>query len=178
MCQSLSVSSVPVTPMLRSRQHTTTSEYGIMNASVISAMTALVGAIIGGLISGLASLLAQRAQARVQWNAQDMSRRQDLYKEFIEEASKCYIDALQHDKVKLSALVNLYMQISRMRILSSPKVLATARHMGRKILETYQQPNKTSPELMKIANSESFDVLNDFSEACREEFESLRAQKF
>jgi hypothetical protein len=45
--------------------------------------------MIGGLTSVFASSLAQRTQARVQWIAQDKIRRQELYKEFIEEASKC-----------------------------------------------------------------------------------------
>src|ERR1700686_1366681 len=60
-----------------------------MNASVITALAALAGAAIGGLTSVFASWLAQHAQARAQGVAQDKLRRQDLYKEFIEAASKC-----------------------------------------------------------------------------------------
>ena len=149
-----------------------------MNAAVISALAALAGAIIGGLTSLLASVWTQRLQARVQWIAQDKIRRQDLYEEFIEEATKCHIDALQHDKADIPALVTLYAKIGRMRILSSAKVVATAENVGQKILDAYLQPNKTVPELMEMANSKSVDVIRDFSEACREEFESLRAQQF
>ena len=149
-----------------------------MNASIISALAALAGAAIGGLTSVLASLLAQRTQARVQWVAQDKIRRQELYKEFVEEASKCYIDALQHEEGDIPALVTLYTKIGRMRILSSPKVIETAEQIGRRILDTYLQPDKTFPELVEMVNSNSIDVLRDFSEACREEFESLRAQQF
>ena len=65
-----------------------------MNASIISALAALVGAAIGGLTSVLASWLTQQTQAKTQWIAQDRMRRQELYKEFIEEASKAYADAL------------------------------------------------------------------------------------
>ena len=148
-----------------------------MNASIISALAALAGAVIGGFTSLLASLLAQRFQARVQWITQDKKRRQDLYKEFIEEAAKCHIHALQHDKPDIPALVILYTKIGRMRVLSSPKVIATAEDIGRKILDTYMQPDKTPPELMEMVNSKSIDVIRDFSEACREEFESLRAQQ-
>lgn len=36
----------------------------------------------------LATWLSQRTQARVHWLEQDVSRRQDLYKEFIEEAPR------------------------------------------------------------------------------------------
>jgi hypothetical protein len=81
-----------------------------MNASVVTALAALAGAAIGGLTSVFASWLAQHAQARAQWVAQDKLRRQELYKEFIEAASKCYVDALQHDEADIPALVELYCQ--------------------------------------------------------------------
>ena len=84
-----------------------------MNASVITALAALAGAAIGGLTSVFASWLAQHAQARAQWLAQDKLRRQELYKEFIEAASKCYIDALQQDEADMPALVELYVRVGR-----------------------------------------------------------------
>jgi hypothetical protein len=87
-----------------------------MNASVISALAALAGAAIGGLTSVFASLLTQKTQARAQWLSQDKLRRQELYKEFIEVASKCYVDALQHDNADIPALVGLYTQIGRIRV--------------------------------------------------------------
>ena len=149
-----------------------------MDASVISAVAALVGATIGGLTSVLASWLSQRTQARAQWLAQDVVRRQDLYKEFIEEASKCYVDALQHDEADIPALVGLYAKLSRMRVLSSTKVLESAEEIGRKIVDTYLAPDKTFLELREMINSGSVDLLCEFSVVCRAELESLRAQQF
>src|SRR5258707_426313 len=75
-----------------------------MDTSVTSAFAALAGATIGGLMSVLASWLSQHAQANAQWLAQDKLRRQELYKEFIEAASKCNIHALQHDEPDLLGL--------------------------------------------------------------------------
>ena len=138
-----------------------------MSASIISALAALAGSVIGGLTSVLASLLAQRTQARVQWIAQEKIRRQELYKEFMEEASKCYIDALQHDKGDIPALVNVYTKIARMRVISSPKVIETAEQIGRKILDTYLESDRTFLELREMVHSKSIDVLGAFSEACR-----------
>ena len=132
----------------------------------------------GGLTSLLASLLTQRTRARAQWFTQDKVRREDLYREFTEEASKSYIDALQHEKVDIPEMVILYAKIGQMRILASPKVIAIADQIGRKVLDTYLQPNKSLPDLMEMVRSKSFDFLRDFSDACREEFESLRAQQF
>ena len=147
-----------------------------MYASIIPALAALAGAITGGLTSVLASWMAQHAQARAQWLAQDKLHRQELYREFIETAAKCYIEALQYDKVDTPALVELYVRVSRMRILSSPKVVESAELVARRIIDTYLEPNKTFPELREMANSGSIDLLRDFSETCRAEFESLRTQ--
>lgn len=146
-----------------------------MNASLISALAALTGAAVGGLTSALASWLIQKTQVRAQWLAQEKLLRQELYKEFIEEASKCYIDALQHDKPDVPALVGLYAKVARMRVLSSQTVLKHAEQIERKIMDTYLEPDKTFVELRQMANSGSIDLLGKFSEACRAEFESLRA---
>ena len=147
-----------------------------MNASVISAFAALAGATIGGLTSVLASWLSQHAQAKAQWLAQDKLRRQKLYQEFIEAASKCNIHALQHDEPDIPALVELYVKVGRMRILSSPKVVESAEFVARRIVDTYLIPNKTFLELREMTNNGSLDLLREFSQTCRAEFESLRAQ--
>ena len=147
-----------------------------MNASVISAFAALAGATIGGLTSVLASWLSQHAQAKAQWLAQDKRRRQKLYQEFIEAASKCNIHALQHDEPDIPTLVELYVKVGRMRILSSPKVVESAEFVARRIVDTYLIPNKTFLELREMTNNGSLDLLREFSETCRAEFESLRAQ--
>jgi hypothetical protein len=149
-----------------------------MNASIISALAALLGAAIGGLTSVLASWLTQQTQAKAQWIAQERIRRQDLYKEFIEQASKAYVDALQHDKPDISALVEIYAKISRMRVLSTPKVVDSADRIGRKIVDAYLAPDKSFLELREMLNSGTIDLLREFSDACRAEFDSLRAQQF
>src|SRR5216683_948816 len=147
-----------------------------MDSSIISALAALAGAITGGLTSVLASWLTQHAQATARWRAQDKLRRQELYREFIERASRCYIDALQHDKADMAALVELYVRVGRIRILSSPGTIESAERVARTIIDTYLEPNKTFLELREMANRGSIDLLRDFSETCREEFELLRAE--
>src|SRR3981189_528329 len=147
-----------------------------MNSSIASALAALAGTITGGLTSILTSVLTQHAQATAQWHAQDKLQRQELYREFIERASNCYIDALQHDKADIPALVELYVRVGRMRILSSPKVVESAELVARTVVDTYLESNKTFLELRAMANSGSIDLLRDFSETCRAEFESLRTQ--
>jgi hypothetical protein len=148
-----------------------------MNASIISAMAALLGAAIGGFASFLASWMTQRMQMHAQWLTQERLRRQDLYKEFIEEASKSYTDALQHATADIPSLVMLYTKIGRMRILSSPTVIDSAERIGRKILDTYLGPDRNFLELREMINNNSIDILSEFTEACREELESLRTRR-
>ena len=145
-----------------------------MDASIISALAALVGATVGGLTSVLATWLAHRTQAHAQWLAHETIRRQDLYKEFIEEAASCYADALQHEKPEIPAWVELYAKIGRMRVVSSPRVVISAEHVGQKIIDTYLEPNKTFVELREMIDTKAIDILGDFSDACREEFRLLR----
>jgi hypothetical protein len=145
-----------------------------MNSSLISALAALIGASIGGLASVIASWLLHQRQVRAQWVEQEAIRRRELYKEFIEDASKCYVDALQHDTGDIPSLVALHAKISQMRILSSPTVMASAEKVQKKILDTYLEPDKSFPELRELVRINGVDLLREFSEACREEFSALR----
>jgi hypothetical protein len=148
-----------------------------VDSSIITALAALAGAAVGGLTSVLASWLTQRTQVRAQWIAQEKLRRQDLYKDFIEDASKCYVHALQHNNADVPSLVGLYTRIGRMRVLSAPEVITCAEQIAHKILDTYLQPDKGFVELREMAHSGSIDVFRDFAEACRAEYDSLRVQQ-
>ena len=145
-----------------------------MDTSVITALSGLAGATIGGLASGLATWLSQRSQVEALWMSQTQLRRQDLYKGFIEGASKLYIEALQSDHSDVSGLMGLYAQVSRMRVLSSVKVVQCADQMVNKIIATYMEPNKTVLELHQMATSGLIDPLREFSEAARAEAERLK----
>ena len=106
------------------------------------------------------------------------NRRQILYRDFIEEASKCYIDALQHDDADIPGLVGLYAKLSRMRVLSSKRVVDIAEIITRKILDTYLEPDKSFIELRNMAKNGTIDLLREFSTACREELEDMQTRQF
>ena len=141
-----------------------------MNTSVVTALAALAGAAIGGVMTVFASWLSQHAQARTQWVGHNLVLRQELYKEFVEQSSKLYIHALQNSNADVVALMGLYAELNRMRIVSSAAVVDSADQILKKIADTYLEPNKTFPELRKMRDSGLIDPLRDFSEACREEF--------
>jgi len=145
-----------------------------MEPAYAIAFAALAGSAIGGLTSLTTARLTQRTQARAQQIAHDIATREDLYKDFIEEASTLYADALEHDQADTSRLVRLYALVSRMRVRSSPPVIENADRIMRVIIETYLGPNITLRDLSEsLENRQAVDPLRDFSEACREELRKL-----
>jgi hypothetical protein len=144
-----------------------------MDTAYLSAFAALAGSLIGGLTSLSATWLSQYAQSRAQRYADDLHLRQDLYKVFIEEASKLYADAWQSSQPQVSDLVHLYALISRMRVLSSSQVVDSADQIGRKIIEQYRASNRSLLEIDEVVDDASLNPLRDFSNACREELNRL-----
>jgi hypothetical protein len=141
-----------------------------MDAAYLSAMSALAGSLVGGFTSGLANWLNQRAQAKADSLVHEMSRRQELYKDFIIAASKAYGEALVSNEPQIQDLIALYAMISRMRVLSSQRTIECADKIMRITMATYSAPNKTIHELGElIKNGAGIDPLKEFSEAAREE---------
>ena len=125
--------------------------------------------MIGGLTSVASTWLSQARRDRAARRSQDIARRQKLYNQFIDEASKLYADALMHDQAEISALASVYALIGRMRVLSSPAVIETAEAAVQTVLDTYFAPNKTFPELRELTSRHAMDPLRAFSEQCRED---------
>src|SRR4249920_490647 len=136
-----------------------------MDSASISALAALAGATIGGLTSFAASWVSQQTQVKAQQLEHKLTRREELYKDFIEEASKLYADSLIHDTPDVSQLIRLYAIISMMRALSPSTIVQNADKVARMIVNTYLAPNKSFPELRDMVNSGGMDPLRDFSEA-------------
>jgi hypothetical protein len=143
-----------------------------MEANYIPALAALGGAALGGFTSFATSWTTLRAQMKSEASQSSKERRQKIYKQFIDESSKLYGDALIHNILELSGLIGLYALISRMRILSSAPVIENAVKVTKVITDTFTQPNKTPEELNAMIQANSVDLLQAFSDACRKEFET------
>jgi hypothetical protein len=91
------------------------------------------------------------------------------------EASSLYIDALTRDTPDLSKTIKLYALISRMRVVSSSKVIEEALKVGQLIVASYTEPNKSFEEIRAMASERALDPLCAFSEACREELQQLKS---
>ena len=140
-----------------------------MEPAYLSAFAALAGSTIGGLTSLTASWLTQYVQFRAQQRAHDVSRREQLYANFIEEAARLYTEAYEHNEAEAAKLVNLYALVSKMRVLSSPRIVESADRVVRVIIETYLAPNKTFRDVKEILDNDAMDPLREFSHACRDE---------
>jgi hypothetical protein len=148
-----------------------------MDVAYISTLSALAGSFVGGLTSTGTTWLTQRAQTRAARVATALTRREDLYREFITVASKAYGDALVSSEAKLPDVVGLYSMISQMRIVSLPRTVARADNVMRTIIDTYYSPNLTTRELRDlIKGGASIDLLRDFAEAAREEIRLFKAE--
>src|ERR1700722_4987266 len=144
-----------------------------MNPSYLPALAALAGSTIGGLTSFASAWLTLHHQDRANRLSGEKTRRQKLYKQFIDEASRLYADALVHDQAEVSALVGVYALISRMRITSSSAVIEAAEAVVHMIIDTYFVPNKTFMQVREMVDSHSVDPLRMFAEQCRAELQAL-----
>src|ERR1700752_2702862 len=97
-----------------------------MDAAFISAVSALAGSVVGGLTSGLTNWLNQRAQTRAALVTHALSRREDLFRDFMLAASKAYGEAMVSNEPQIPELVELYGMISRMRTMSLARTVACA----------------------------------------------------
>lgn len=148
-----------------------------MDPTYISAFAALAGSAIGSVGSLAASWLSQSAQARVQLITASRQQRYDLYKAFVEEASRLYADALTHDEPQITNIVGLYTLVSRMRFVSTPQVVGAAEAVVQNVINTYftPTPHKTYRELHAYLTQHNVDPLREFGEACREDLIKSRA---
>ena len=143
-----------------------------MDPAYLSVFAAVAGSAVGGFTSLAASWLTQREQVRAQQLAHDVGSREELYKDFIEQASKAYADALEHNEVDVAKLVTLYALVSRMRVLSSQRVVEQSDAVMRMIMETYAAPNTSIRDVADRMEGGELDPLRAFSNACRDEFKS------
>jgi len=144
-----------------------------MDTAYVPAFAALAGSAIGGLTSFASAWLTQQHQDRAKRLSGEKASRQNLYKQFIDEALKLYADALVHDQAEVSALVSVYALISRMRVVSSSAVIEKAEAVVHLIIDTYFAPNRDFSELRQLLNSHAFNPSRSFSEECRAELQTL-----
>jgi hypothetical protein len=145
-----------------------------MDASYVAALSALAGSAIGALTSFVTTWATQISQARAARRLQDRTHREELYGEFIREASRLFVDAFEHDLEDPAKLVHLYAIVSTIRLFGGPATLLEAEKVMSQIGATYFAPNKDVRLFAEIAPAGDLDPLFAFSKACREELKIAR----
>ncbi|HUP08256.1 MAG TPA: hypothetical protein VMU47_13955 [Caldimonas sp.] len=141
-----------------------------MDTAYVSALSALAGSVVGGLTSGCTTWMSLQSQARIGRQTADLSRRQDLFRDFILAASNAYTDALMSTEPKVHDIVSLWAMVSRMRVLCTPTTAAAAEKVMHVITDISFEPPKTTADLRDLMKKGmGADPMRDFSEAAREE---------
>jgi hypothetical protein len=142
------------------------------NPATIPTLSAVGGSVIGALTSTVSAWISQRQRERRELVAKKVSQLEQLYSDLINESARLLVDAVQHSLEDPSTLVPMYALISRIRLRSSTEVIESGERLIATILKIYFEPNLTPGELQAAANKHN-DHLQDFSNVCRRELESL-----
>lgn len=146
-----------------------------MNPGSITALAAILGSLVGALGSNFSTWLTQRHQDRRDLLARKVFHREQLYSDFITESARVLVDALEHNEGDPKNLIPAYALLSRIRLSSSPEVLAAAEEVVREVIGTYAKPNLT-PEEIQFRATSGDDPLRRFSDICRVELDSMQGQ--
>ncbi len=137
-----------------------------MDGAYFSAFAALAGSAVGALGGIATTWITLNGHERSRRFARELSRKENLYTRFIEEASNVYSDALAHQLEDISKLVRLYAFMSKLRLFASDDVMEMAETVMGRIIATYESPEEDVRALMRRAKRD-IDLLRPFSEACR-----------
>ncbi len=142
---------------------------------MIAAMAAIGGSIVGATGTFVGSLITQRYHDRRDLLANQIARREALYSDFVTESARLLVDALETNVVDPKDVIPVYALLSRIRLCSPPRVLASAEEVVKHIIETYPKPNLT-PDQIREETVNGVDPLKSFSEICRSELELVQRQ--
>src|ERR1700738_2764258 len=70
-----------------------------IDPALLSSLSALLGALIGGAASLLAAIYTQRGHDRIQRVANELTKRETVYADFVMNASKLLLNAYTHDEI-------------------------------------------------------------------------------
>ena len=146
-----------------------------MNSGLIAGLAAVSGSIVGAFGSAVGTWITTRHQDLRDLLAKQIVRREALYSDFIAESARLLVDALEFNTSDPQKLIPAYALLSRIRLSSSSSVLAKAEEVVKTILNTYPQPNLT-PEQIEFRAVNGEDPLQQFSNTCRTELESMQKQ--
>ena len=128
----------------------------------ISALAAIFGSLTGGLASSVSTWITQKHQNRRDILAKRIFYREQSYSDFISESARALADAIQHNLQEPDKHIPTYALLSRIRLNSSPNVLASAERVMQHIIDVFSEPSVTPDEMASRAATHK-DPLREFS---------------
>jgi hypothetical protein len=147
-----------------------------IDPALLSSISALLGALIGGGASLATAVYTQRHQDRLQRAAQEITRRETVYAEFMMNASNLLLNAYVQDQIALSGneqkLIGL---INRMRLFAPPEVIGEAEAVLKAIIQISLRPGLDVAQLAREALSGNPDPepFLRFAQICRADLDNV-----
>ena len=145
-------------------------------ADVLSQVSGLLGALIGGGASLGVAIYTQHSERRLQRVAKEITKREAVYSDFVQSASKLVLNAYTHDEIVLRGdeqhLIGL---IHRMRLFAPQHVVVGAEAVLKAIVEISLEPGVELRQLAMEALSRSPDPdpLLEFSLISRSDLQNV-----
>jgi hypothetical protein len=137
-----------------------------MDPAYLSALSALAGSFIGAVASLGTAWLTQAYQDRAQRLVQESTRREKLFGEFLEEATKRYGEAMVSDVTSPAALVGVYALMGKMRLFASHQTIGTADQLLTAIANAYRSPPMDLVQA-DLSHDRIHEFVREFTESCR-----------
>jgi len=145
-----------------------------MDTAIVTALAGIFGSLFGGSASVATAWVTQRTSNKRKEFHAELTRRETLYREFINECSARALDSFENTLDKSERLLSIYSLLNRIRLCASDAVLAAAEGALAAIAEQYFRPNLTLEQLRAlIRDGATADPLRSFAEACRAELKSM-----
>jgi hypothetical protein len=146
-----------------------------MDTTIVTALSGIFGSLLGGSASVATAWVTQRTASRRREFHAELTRRETLYGQFINECSARALDSLQNTLEKSERLLSIYALLNRIRLCATDAVLAEAERALAAISEQYFKPNLSLEQLRAlIRDGANADPLKSFAEACRAELKSMQ----
>jgi hypothetical protein len=146
-------------------------------AAILSQVSGLLGALIGGGASLAVAVYNQRSEERLQRVANEVTKRETIYADFLVSASKLLLNAYTHDDLELGGdeqhLIGL---INRMRLFAPPHIAGEAEAVLKAIVEILLKPSIELRQLAResLSKSPDPDPFMKFSLSCQADLELVR----
>jgi hypothetical protein len=148
-----------------------------MNSDLLTQFSGLLGALIGGGTSLAAAVYTQRSQDRLRRVANEITKRETIYADFLMNASKWLLAAYTHDELVLGSdeqhLIGL---VNRMRLFASVEVIGGAEAVLKAIVDISLKPSIELRQLavQSLSKNPDPDPFLAFSQTCRIDLDNVR----